>query len=142
MRFAGQEYSLTIAVPWENNKISLSSAELRQAFLDAYKNTFGITLDNAVEVIVLRTAIRKSLPRQICRPHDNDPHGSEALQAVYSFAHERECTARTMVRSSLEVGRRHAGPAVIYEDTATAYVDADFSYGRDSDGCLVLMREG
>lgn len=142
MRFAGQEYSLTIPVPWENYKISLSSAELRQAFLDAYKNTFGIILDNPVEVIVLRTAIRKSLPRQICRPHDSDPHSSEELQAVYSFAHERECTARTMVRSSLEVGRRHAGPAVIYEGTATAYVDADFSYGLDSDGCLVLMREG
>jgi N-methylhydantoinase A len=142
MRFAGQEYSLTIPVPWENNKISLSGAELQQAFLDAYRNTFGITLDNAVEVIVLRTAIRKSLPRQICRPHNNDPHSSEELQAVYSFAYERESPARTVLRSSLEESRRHAGPAVIYEDTATTYVDADFSYGLDSNGCLVLIREG
>jgi N-methylhydantoinase A len=142
MRFTGQEYSLTIPAPWKNDKLSLSSAELRQAFLDAYEKTFGIILDNAVEVIVLRTAIRRSLSRQISRPVDKDPHVSETLQAVYSFAHERESTARSMVRSSLEEGRRQAGPAVIYEDTATTYVDADFSYGLDSNGCLVLIREG
>jgi N-methylhydantoinase A len=142
MRFTGQEYSLTIPVLWKNDKLSLSSAELRQAFLDAYEKTFGIILDNAVEVIVLRTVIRRSLSRQISRPVDKDPHVSETLQAVYSFAHERESTARSMVRSSLEEGRRQAGPAVIYEDTATTYVDADFSYGLDSNGCLVLMREG
>jgi N-methylhydantoinase A len=142
MRFSGQEYSLTIPVPWKNDRISLGGAELEQAFLQAYKDTFGIILDNAVEIIVLRTAIRKSLPRQICRFEEKDAHGSEKSQAVYSFAHERESTAKTMVRTSLEEGRSHAGPAVIYEDTATTYVDADFSYGLDSNGCLVLTREG
>jgi N-methylhydantoinase A len=142
MRFTGQEYSLTIRVPWKNNTISLGGAELRQAFLDTYKDTFGITLDNDVEVIVLRTAIRKSLPRQISRPGDNDRNRSEKRQPMYSFAQEREATARTLVRSSLEAGRRYAGPAVIYEETATTYVDADFSYGLESNGCLVLTREG
>jgi N-methylhydantoinase A len=142
MRFSGQEYSLTIPVSWKNDKISLTGAELQQAFLEAYEETFGITLDNAVEVIVLRTAIRKSLPRRISRPGDQGTHSSEHLHAVYSFAHECERTARTMNRSSLVAGHRYAGPAVIYEDTATTYVDADFSYGVDSNGCLVLTREG
>jgi N-methylhydantoinase A len=142
MRFSGQEYSLTLPVPWKNHRIGLGGAELQQRFLEAYKDTFGIILDNAVEVIVLRTAIRKSLPRQIGPPDEKGPHSPEKSQTVYSFARERECTARTMVRSSLEAGRSHAGPAVIYEDTATTYVDADFSYGLDSNGCLVLTREG
>ena len=142
MRFSGQEYSLTISVPWKNNRISVSGEALQQAFLGAYKDTFGIVLNNAVEVIVVRTAIRKSLARQICRPADKGPHRSEKLQAMYSFAREREFTARTLVRSSLEEGRSRSGPAVIYEDTATTYVDADFSYGLDSNGCLVLTREG
>jgi N-methylhydantoinase A len=61
---------------------------------------------------------------------------------VYSFAQERELTATTLMRSSLEVGKRCPGPAIIYEDTATTYVDADFSYGLDSNGCVVLTREG
>jgi N-methylhydantoinase A len=142
MRFNGQEYTLTIPVPWKNDTIRLTAAELQQAFLEAYKNTFGITLDNAVEVIVLRTAIRKSLPRRISPAGDQGTHGSEHPHAVHSFAHECERTARAMARSSLAAGHRYAGPAVIYEDTATTYVDADFSYGVDSNGCLVLTHEG
>jgi len=142
MRFSGQEYSLTIPVPWKNDRISLTGAELRQAFVGAYKGTFGITLDNTVEVIVLRTVLRKPLPRRMCRAADQDTHSSAQLHAVHSFAHECERTARTMRRSSLVADHRHAGPAVIYEDTATTYVDADFSYGVDSNGCLVLAREG
>jgi N-methylhydantoinase A len=144
MRFTGQEHSLTIPVPWKDGKMSLSGAQLEQAFRDAYLKTFGITLDNTVEVIVLRTAIRKALSRTILRPGANAPHSQETLptQEVYSFAQERELTATTVMRSSLQVGVRHPGPAILYEDTTTTYVDADFSYGLDSNGCVVLTREG
>lgn len=141
MRFSGQEYSLTVPVPWMNDKVNLSGTELQRAFLEAYKNTFGITLDNAVEVIVLRATIRRSLPRRTAHSGGKSSHVSEELQ-VYSFALERECTAKSMLRSSLEHDQQDPGPAVIYEDTATTYVDADFSYSLDSNGCLVLRREG
>jgi hypothetical protein len=30
---------------------------------------------------------------------------------------------------------------IVYEPTATTYVDVDFSYGIDQNGCLVLRRE-
>jgi N-methylhydantoinase A len=143
MRFTGQEHSLTIPVPWKDGKMSLSGAQLEQAFRDAYQKTFGITLDNTVEVIVLRTAIRKALSRTIPRPGANAAHSQETLptQGVYSFAQERELTATTVMRSSLQVAVRHPGPAILYEDTATTYVDADFSYGIDANGCVVLTRE-
>ncbi len=142
MRFSGQEYSLTLPVPWRNNRLGLSAAELREAFLGAYQSTFGITLDNAVEVIVLRTVIRRSLARRIRRPDDTSPPRSDTLQALYSFAQGCELPAHALARSALEEGRRQSGPAVIYENTATTYVDADFSYGVDPNGCLLLRREG
>jgi N-methylhydantoinase A len=144
LRFTGQEHSLTIPVPWKDGKMSLSGAQLEQAFRDAYQRSFGITLDNTVEVIVLRTAIRKALPRNILRPGVHPAQSEETLptQGVYSFAEERELTATTVMRSSLQVDVRHPGPAILYEDTATTYVDADFSYGLDSNGCVVLTREG
>ena len=143
MRFTGQEHSLTIPVPWRNGELAWGAVELERAFRDAYQKTFGITLDNTVEAIVLRTAIRKPLPRAIKRPSAGHPRSKEdpPTQSLYSFAQGCELRGATLSRSSLEMGVRHPGPAIIYEDTTTTYVDADFSYGLDSNGCVILTRE-
>lgn len=144
MRFTGQEHSLTIPVPWQKAEVAWNAAQLERAFRDAYRNTFGIVLDNTVEVIVLRTAIRKALPRVIARPGgsaDVRPTAAASSQPVYSFALARSMTARCLSRSSLAMGERHAGPAVIYENTATTYVDAEFTFGLDENGCISLVKE-
>jgi N-methylhydantoinase A len=143
MRFSGQEHSLTISVPWQDGAVAPSARMLESTFRESYQRTFGITLDNAVEVIVLRTAIRKALPRTIVRGISTPPTQARLpTQPVYSFARAVELTATTVFRSSLEPEKRYPGPAIIYEDTTTTYVDADFSYGLDSNGCVVLTREG
>jgi N-methylhydantoinase A len=144
MRFNGQEHSLTLQVPWSGKGLGSDAKQLESAFRDAYQKTFGITLDNTVEVIVLRTSIRKTLPRTIARGTSHAASTRESLptQQLHSFAHDREMTGKTLRRSSLQPGERHQGPAIIYEDTTTTYVDADFSYGLDSNGCVVLTREG
>jgi N-methylhydantoinase A len=143
MRFKGQEHHLTIPVPWRDGKLAWDAGQMEQAFLDAYQKTFGISLSNTVEVVVLRTAIRKSLPRTLTRPSESAFPPKERLptQRLYSFAQERELTGSTCSRASLKVGVRHPGPAIIYEDTTTTYVDADFTYGLDPNGCVVLTRE-
>jgi N-methylhydantoinase A len=145
MRFTGQEHSLTIPVPWRDGQIGWDGPQLEQAFRDAYRETFGITLDNMVEVIVLRAAIRKPLPRVMAR-WASDPEGTGSREqarqcTVYSFAREREMAATAVSRSALRPDVRHAGPAIIYEETTTTYVDADFSFGLDFNGCLLLTRE-
>jgi N-methylhydantoinase A len=144
MRFRGQEHHLTIPVPWRDGELAWDVNQMERTFLDAYQKTFGVTLDNTVEVVVLRTAIRKSLPRTITRPSvsASPPKESFPKQRLYSFAQEREITGATLSRASLEVGVPHAGPAIIYEDTTTTYVDADFTYCLDSNGCVVLTRAG
>jgi N-methylhydantoinase A len=143
MRFSGgQEHALTIPVPWKQGRIVWGAAELEGAFRENYLKIFGVTLNNAVEAIVLRAAIRKPMQRKLTQPVSGDaPPEEPAGHRVYSFAIDAERAARTLQRSSLKVGERHKGPAVIYEDTATTYVDIDFSYGLDANGCIVLSRE-
>lgn len=141
LRFSGQEHSLTIPVPYRNAAMPWNAAELEAAFREAYRKTFGIMLDNSVEVIVVRTAIRRTLKRTVKRPTAKSVKADIGSQELYSFAKEREVTASTHMRVSLKVGERKPGPAVIYEDTATTYVDADFSFGLDDNGCLLISHE-
>jgi N-methylhydantoinase A len=143
MRFSGgQEHVLTLPVPWREGRMAWSAAELERGFRDTYGKIFGVTLENAVEAIVLRTAMRRPMRRKLTRLADGAPPDEKLPdQRLYSFALEAERTARTLQRSSLKVGERHQGPAIIYEDTATTYVDTDFSYGLDANGCIVLTRE-
>jgi len=144
MRYTGQEHSLTISVPWINGRIGWDGHELERAFRDAYHKSFGIELDNAVEAVVLRTAIRKPLPRNLAPPVADKLGTVDELPAshtVYSFVLNRSVAARTLYRSSLQVGERHRGPAVLYEDTTTTYIDVDFSYWLEANGCIVLNQE-
>lgn len=144
MRFTGQEHSLTVQIPWQNGEIAWSALQLEQAFREEYRKIFGIVLDNSVEVIVLRAAIRKALPRVIKRPSGTEDKSSKGLpssQEVYSFALARSMPARCLSRSSLAVGAQVEGPAIIYEDTATTYVDADFTFGLEENGCMFLRKK-
>jgi len=94
-----------------------------------------------VEVIVLRAAIRKPLQRKFFPPEQGVPQEPLKDQRLYSFAADAEQVASTVHRSALRIGERLQGPAVIYESTTTTYVDADFSYGLDANGCVLLTRE-
>lgn len=144
LRFSGQEHSLTVAVPYSNRKIAWSAAEIETAFREAYSKTFGIALDNSVEVIVVRAAIRRTLERTIGRPTFKDAATKfvPGTHEVYSFARDAELTATTYRRETLKPGERRPGPSVIYEDTTTTYVDADCSASLDDNGCLLITCEG
>jgi N-methylhydantoinase A len=120
----------------------LGAGVLEKTFRDTYSRIFGVSLDSAVEAVVLRAAIRRPTHRKLTRPVTAESRrGKLPDQPLYSFAYGEAQTAMTLSRSSLRSGERHQGPAIIYEDTATTYVDADFSYGLDANGCVVLTRE-
>jgi N-methylhydantoinase A len=145
MRFSGQEHSLTIPAALRGGRLALSAQEISAAFREAYLRSFGIVLESPVEVIGLRTLLRKPLPRTARRapdqPAKSQPQGVPETHALHSFATGEESVARIVQRSSLRRGEQHDGPAVIYEETATTYVDVDFGYGLDENGCLRLQRK-
>jgi N-methylhydantoinase A len=145
MRFSGQEHSLTIPVVLRGGRLALSAQELTATFRDAYLRNFGIVLESRVEVIGLRAVLRKPLPRGARRAPDEqvEPQtkGDIETHELHSFASGEARVARLVQRASLRRGEHHDGPAIIYEKTATTYVDADFSYGLDDNGCLLLQRK-
>lgn len=143
MRFGGgQEHTLSIPVPWVKDRLDWGPAQLEEAFRARYREVFGMGLDNPVEAIVLRAAVRKPLPRKESSPvKDRRDSGKSSQLPVYSFARETFLAAKTVERDSLKAGERAQGPAIIHEPTTTTYVDADFSYGVHANGCLVLSRE-
>lgn len=144
LRFTGQEHSLTIPVALCNGRRSASAAELAAAFRDAYLRSFGAVLNGSAEIIGLRAQLRMPLPRTARR--QSEKLGASTAKdhaenhALHSFAAGKQVAARTLQRTSLRAGEQHAGPAIIYEETATTYVDADFTYGVDEHGCLHLKR--
>jgi N-methylhydantoinase A len=143
MRFRGQEHSLTIPVRLSGDALADDVETIGAEFRAAYQRDFGVMLSNDIEIFAIRCALRKPLPR---RNLNATKHGSggavSAIQRVYSFAAGRMVDATTLARDDLRAGIAYEGPAIIYEETTTTYVDADCTYRVDDSGCMHLVRKG
>jgi N-methylhydantoinase A len=132
LRYVGQDHTLT--VPVDVAAGFPSPAEIRTLFREEYGRTFGIDVDDDVEVVVVRAALRRALPRRRERPAGVVRHEPRSVSA-YSF--EAGCRLRFAVidRAAIPVGEAIAGPAIVVEPTTTTYLDQGFS-ARHADGCL------
>jgi N-methylhydantoinase A len=140
MRFDGQEHSLTIVPEHENGRVTSSVADLEQRFRDAYFRSFGLKLHDRIQLVSVRAARRRALPRRR-EKLSYAARGASGEIRAFSFAASERRGFETRHRGDLVAGQRYAGPAIIYEPTATTYVDVDFNYGVDDHGCLTLRRE-
>jgi len=140
MRYVGQEHTLTIDVPGEEGRITTRVEDIHQMFTQAYERTFGHTMDEPVEVVSVRAALRTTLPR---RTEDHRaPAASNGTPArstrAYSFTSGHAIEFALIDRDSLTEGQTIAGPAIVLEDTATTYLDSGFSARMDTSGSLFL----
>jgi N-methylhydantoinase A len=143
LRYKGQEHSLTVAVPFEDNRLQADVEAVRRDFLTAYERSFGIVLTSEVEVIAVRCALRKHLPRRSHTFETTAPLGTASERiTVYSFARNTDVQAPLFERDQLVIDRSYDGPAVINEPTATTFVDTDFRFHIDPYGCLHLVSAG
>jgi len=147
MRYVGQEHTLTVLAGDETGAISITPEELRERFRAEYETTFGLRMDEAVEIVSLRATIRTPLPRRgggIASANGaggNGAGGAAALAGVtraYSFADGDWADFALIDRDQLRPGERIAGPAIVVEDTATAYVDRGFAGRVHESGCIIL----
>lgn len=143
LRFKGQEHSLTVPVRFLEGSLADDEREIEGSFRAAYLKSFGIVLDNKVEVVAVRCSLRKPLPRRThsaprlagATPRENPP------VTVHSFVRETDMKAPLLEREQLRAdGPVHDGPAIINEPTATTFVDADFRFHVDRYGCLHLIQ--
>lgn len=146
MRYAGQEHTLTVAIPASaEGRMAASSEEIRDAFAKDYDRTFGNTMEEDVEIVSFRATVRRPLPRRaVEQPAKNGqvhPERPDVVEA-YSFTRKARIPFRIVERATLATGAEFEGPAIVVEDTATSYVDAGFSIRVDSSGSLFLRDEG
>jgi N-methylhydantoinase A len=143
LRYNGQEHSLTIAPRAERGRITASAGELRETFQEAYRRSYGGSLDLEVEVTTVRAAIRHAMTRRTLDGTQRAKPVKRAAvsQPAYSFARDKFMPFRLLERTELPADETQHGPAIINEPTCTTYVDAGYRFAQDSAGCLRLIRE-
>lgn len=139
MRFSGQEHTLSATPKQSQGRILSNATEIEALFHETYKQAYGATLENRIDVVTIRASRRRALPARR-EKYEYESVGKKGSGQYYSFAKDQRLRFMTAQRGDLVVGERYSGPAIIYEPTATTYIDADFSYGIDQNGCLLLQR--
>jgi N-methylhydantoinase A len=144
MRYVGQEHTLTVAVEGEGGRIGVTPDELREQFRAEYEQTFGLRMDEAVEIVSLRATIRTPLPRRDGSPASASTNGAgpvgqaTATTRTWSFADEDWADFAVLHREQLPAGAALEGPAILLEETATSYIDRGFAGRVHESGCIIL----
>jgi N-methylhydantoinase A len=143
MRYVGQEHTLTIHLDADSGRISTQADSIRQLFLSEYRRTFGHEMDEAVEVVAARASLRTPLPRRsrLDMTPAPSPAAAQAEIEAFSFTREQTLTFSCFERDELGVDYWLEGPAIVYEETATTYVDSGFSLRPAAGGSLLLVDE-
>ncbi len=143
MRYVGQEHTLTIGVPATAGRIGASVSDIHGLFTREYGRTFGHSMDEAVEIVSVRATLRTPLPRRADeRVSQVAQNGRDAGSlAAYSFTRGEHLPFALVDRASLSEGGAVEGPAILFEDTATTYLDAGFTARLHESGSLFLTDE-
>ncbi len=141
MRYEGQEHTVTVAVPTNEDRIELTAGELHELFTQQYLETFSYTLEFEPEIVTLRATLREPLPRRktaALAPPDSTTSQQSQTRSAYSFVHDEWLDFALVGRAELGSGTMVAGPAIVLEETATTYLDAGFQASVDPSGALFI----
>ncbi|MDR3359469.1 MAG: hydantoinase/oxoprolinase family protein [Bifidobacteriaceae bacterium] len=124
-RYQGQKYTVNLAID------HLPLERVRQAFDNRYRLLYGFSSpDTEVEVVNVRLA--QAAPAADYRPPAQPPP---------TDGHRREGAGSAVDRSLLRPGDTVAGPAVIADPTATAFIPSAWTATVAGDGSLLLNRD-
>jgi N-methylhydantoinase A len=144
MRYVGQEHTLTVDIPGDSGRIEVDVDDLREQFRSDYDRTFGLQLDDPIEIVSIRATVRTPLPRRGEAPTGASSNGAGkdatpvGVTRAYSFARRDWADFDVIVREDLDVGTAVQGPAILLEQTATSYVDAGFAGHVDESGTIIF----
>ncbi len=138
MRFRGQEHTITVPVRFEEGRFTESLTAIDAKFRHDYQRLFAISLPNAIEIVTLRCNLRKPLPRRAITSAADTQSAKlgERTVLVHSFARAADVEARQILREAMRAGEVYEGPAIVYEQTTTTYIDSDFVARVDEHGCM------
>ena len=112
MRWMGQEHTITLKLDNEKNgKITLSSDELKDLFMQEYLRTFGSKLDTFVEIVSTRASLRVPLPRKSVTGNirEEDIEISNNKIQCYSFNKDEIIDFEIISRSNINSFSKNTG---------------------------------
>ena len=141
LRYPGQEYTLTVPVRLEEERILEQPDEIARRLGEAYERNYGHSFDVAVEIVSVRAIERTALPRPSERPPAPSVNGASQTRQTaqaFSFAGGGSRDFDVIDRQSLAPGTAFEGPAIVMEATTTSYVDAGIRGAVHDSGALIL----
>ena len=146
LRYVGQEHALNVRVPSSTGRVAKADLEpVAATFADDYERRFGTNLTEDLELVTVRATVRRRL--------GGDP-GTSALGgertgverapsfSAFSFTQNERVEFAVCERADLEPGAPVAGPMIVFEPTATTYVDSGFTVTVTESSTLSIVRRG
>jgi N-methylhydantoinase A len=143
LRYAGQEYSLTLPVPYSKERgITVDTGWVASAFEEEYERIFGHRIEEGIEIVAVRGTLRTEMPeRTSAGPSATAGTASYATTRAYSFTSSSWEDFSLIGRDSLLTGATVAGPALIAEETSMTYLDQGFRASVHPTGSLLIERD-
>jgi N-methylhydantoinase A len=142
LRYVGQEHTLNVQLPSSTGQLTAADVEpAAEAFATNYERRFGTTLAEELELVTLRATTRQSLPRKEGeRAVSAERTGVERAPTIrsFSFTQAEPVEFGVIERADLARGSSTEGPLIVFEPTATIYVDAGYSVSVDDSTNLSL----
>jgi N-methylhydantoinase A len=141
LRYPGQEYTLTIPIALDGDRIAEEPAAIAARFGEAYERNYGHSFDVGVDILSVRAIERTALPRPAAHPPFPSTDGAGRAYSsatAYSFARDEWCEFEVFDRDAVPPGGSFDGPAIVMEPTTTTYVDAGLRGTVHESGALVL----
>jgi N-methylhydantoinase A len=144
MRYVGQEHTITIPLRSVEGRVVADVGEIRSGFTAEYERTFGHEMEEEVEIVSLRATLRTPLPRRTAEPvaPTTDNTARPGSVSAFSFTRSEWLDFAVVDRSSLDPASALPGPAILLEDTATTYMDAEFEARVHESGSLLIADTG
>ena len=132
LRYEGQSFELSVPVDGE-----FDPAGTREKFHAAHERAYGYRVDEAVEIVNLRTTARveRGVESTVYEPTGDAERGTRTAH-FDGDPHD----ATVYDRRALAPGRTVEGPAVLEQNESTAVVPPAWTGEIGSDGTLVLTR--
>ena len=141
LRYKGQEHAITLTIENDLGMIAGSSDTIAEQFQKAYYDIYNTNLSGVIEVVSIRTTLRKPLAdRKIQLNHKHIQSSTETTKA-YSFLEDRMLDFKLTQYDQLEVNKIARGPLILADKTSTAYIDVNTKIVLDESGCLFITKD-
>ena len=142
MRYAGQEHSITVEIQCDvAGHIAWTTQQVREAFTRDYERSFGVTMDEAAEIVSMRATVRSPLPKREMGGATGKGESRRGTCRSWSAEQGDWLEFAIMERAALAAGETFDGPAILLEPTTTTYLDSGYAARVHEFGCLVITRK-